>query len=233
MARQAGFAYFLMLFGAIGLIYVPSQILVPGNPAETAANLVANEGLMRWGILSNIICQLAFLIVGIRLFQLFQGVSKGLSWLLLGTIIAAVPVAFQLIFYQIEAWQAIKPTYFDANQMQASIQWSMEKFQAGLTVIGIFWGLWLIPFGALIIRSGYMPKLLGYMLIAAGTAYMVDATAFLVLPNIQLITNGISGGISALAESTAIVWLIGWGVKKQFWPCQIEAKTGKMTPQLG
>lgn len=213
LARQAGIFYLLMILGAIGLIYVPSQIFVQGDPVATLQQLQAHEGMHRWGIFTNVICQLAFLMVGIKLYQLFHQKEQGLSLMLLGTVIASIPVAFQLIFHQSDALLILRYDNLVPADMQQLVYQSMDKFSMGLYLIGFFWGLWLIPFGALAIRTGFMPKIIGYLLIAGGTTYILDSMIYLLLPSLHPTTEILNGIFSSLAEFSAILFLLIKGVK--------------------
>jgi hypothetical protein len=84
----------------------------------------------------------------------------------------------------------------------------------GVTVASVFWGLWLFPFGILVIRSGFIPKFLGYLLFVAGSAYLVNAFFTLIVPEYK---DLISGFITLLymAEVPIIFWLLIWGAKPQ------------------
>ena len=78
----------------------------------------------------------------------------------------------------------------------------------------VFWGLWLFPFGFLVIRSGFIPRWIGYLLFVAGSAYLVNAFFTLILPAYKdLISSFIT--LLYMAELPVIFWLLIWGAKPQ------------------
>jgi hypothetical protein len=214
IAKQAGKLYLLMLFGAVGLVYVPSQILDANQATLTVQNIINQNFLLRIGIIANVICQIAFIFLAIKLFQLFEEVDRFLSLSLLCVVITSVPVAFMLIHYQIDALFIVKQSYLSVNEIESSAQWSMIQFNNGLSFIGIFWGLWLIPFGLLSLKSGYLHKIIGYLLVAGGIAYMLDALVFILVPNLRTFTYVINAIIPTIAELSAIYWLLVKGVNQ-------------------
>ena len=82
----------------------------------------------------------------------------------------------------------------------------------GLVVAQIFWGLWLFPFGVLVIRSGFIPRFLGYLLFIAGVGYMANSFAALLLPTYRLVVARFAD-ILQMAELPIIFWLLIWGAK--------------------
>lgn len=213
IAKHAGFLYLTMLLGAIGLVYAPSQILDENSVTNTVQNAINKNALLRIGIMANVVCQLAFLFLAIKLFQLFRGVDVFLSLSLLCIVIASIPVTFLLIHYQVDVLFVVQQKYLSPADIQSRAQWGMIQFRNGLVFIGIFWGLWLIPFGLLVIKSGYLHRHIGYLLVAGGVFYMLDATAFILLPQLSPTTTMLLSIVSTIAELSAIFGLLSKGYK--------------------
>ena len=131
-------------------------------------------------------------------------------------IIASVPVAFFIIFYQVSALSILKDglmTSFDQVQQYSQAMANLKMFENGIVLIGIFWGLWLIPFGQLVYKSGFIPKILGVFLIAGGISYFIDVTVFILIPEFHKQTNILVAVISSIAEFSMVLWLLIKGIK--------------------
>jgi hypothetical protein len=83
----------------------------------------------------------------------------------------------------------------------------------GFVVAGIFWGLWLFPFGILVFRSGFLPRILGVLLIAACFSYLADSLTSLLLPSYEDAVSRIANIPLTLGEPAIILWLLIRGAK--------------------
>lgn len=215
-ARKAGFLYFLnAITGALGFLIIPNQLFMLDDMALTAQNILDNEFLFRLGIFSIVACQIIFIFLALQLYKLFQNVDLQLSRMLLVLVTASVPVAFFLLFKQISAFSLLQNELgngLSQAQLHALAFLDLKIYTDGIIYIGVFWGLWLIPFGMLTYRSGFMPKILGVLLIAGGISYLVDVSAFLLVPEFQTTTNVVVAIISSIAELSMVIWLMIKGV---------------------
>lgn len=220
-AHISGFLYLILaITGGYGIMYVPSQLVVRGDLVLTTSNLLNHEFLFRSGILSNLIAQTVFLFLVLSLYKLFEKVDKGLVRTMFALVVVAVPISFFIIFNQLHALLLLKEDFtklVEPKQMQVTTMSLLRFYDYGTVVIGIFWGLWLIPFGQLMYKSGFMPKVLGILLIVGGLAYVIDAATFVLFPDWHGFTGGIVGIASSLAEISTVFWLLIMGVssKKQ------------------
>lgn len=213
IAKQAGWLYMAMLLGALGLVVAPSQIFDAENPTITFQNLISKVLWLRVGIMANVICQFAFLFLALKLFVLFEKTDRFLSHSLLLVVVASIPVAFDHILFQVDLLELAKTGFVSNNELQVQVQMRFVQFNNQVIFIGLFWGLWLIPFGLLVLKSGYMPKIIGWLLVAGGIAYMLDACAFVLLPEFSNFTSLINSIIPTIAELSAIFWLLAKGIK--------------------
>ena len=78
----------------------------------------------------------------------------------------------------------------------------------------VFWGLWLFPFGILVVRSGYIPRFLGYLLFVAGAGYLIDTVTILLLPEYVKAVTQVTFYL-LMAELPIILWLLIWGARPQ------------------
>ena len=220
-ARISGFLYLILaITGGYGIMYVPSQLVVRGDLSLTTSNLLNHEFLFRSGILSNLIAQTVFLFLVLSLYKLFEKVDKGLVRTMFALVLVAVPISFFIIFNQLHALLLLKEDFtklVEPKQMQVATMSLLRFYDYGTVVIGIFWGLWLIPFGQLMYKSGFMPKVLGILMIVGGLAYVIDAATFVLFPDWHSFTGSIVGVASSLAEISTVFWLLIMGVssKKQ------------------
>lgn len=217
-AHKAGILYLLIVATAwIGLLYVPNALYVTDDPTATADRIRASEWLMRAGIASEIFHQIVQIFLVLALYRLFERVDKALAQLLviLGALIS-VPIVFINILNEIAALLLAGNTPYLAviprPQLDALSYLFLRLNSRGITIAAIFWGLWLLPFGLLVIRSRFIPRVLGVLLLIAGSAYVVDSTVKLVLPQFKSVVSSITS-ILELAELPIVVWLVVWGAK--------------------
>lgn len=218
-ARIAGFLYLLIaVTGIFGIMYVPMQLIDSGNLPLTMRTILKHEFLFRAGIMSNLVCQTLFVFLVLQLYKLFQDVSKHLSRTMFALVIVGVPIAFLIIFNQLFALLLLKEDFLKPikpAELQSLIMAFLKMYNYGNVVIGIFWGLWLIPFGQLVYKSGFMPRILGILLIIGGLAYVVDAFTFVLFPSYHFSITGIIVGLtSSVAEVAMVFWLLIKGVRK-------------------
>jgi hypothetical protein len=219
-ARAAGLLYLLVgITAPIGLEYVPSKLIVPQDAAATADHIRASESLLRIGIGSELFHQAVAIFMVLALYRLFKAVSEkhAVLMVILGALVS-VPIMFLNVLNEIAALTLVSGanylSVFDKHQLDALAYLFVRLHSQGIVVASIFWGLWLFPFGILVIRSGFIPRVLGVLLMIAGTAYVVYAFTSLLLPSYAPVVGQVAM-ILEIAEVPIIFWLLIWGARVQ------------------
>lgn len=217
-ARIAGLLYLVMaVTGPIGLMYVPSTLIVSGNAAATAGNIVQSEFLFRIGIVSNLTCQISFIFLVLALDRLFKGINEKHAKLMVSLVIASVSVAFLLELTQVAVLVILNgPEYlnvFNSEQLNALVMLFLNIHEQGVTIAGIFWGLWLFPFGYLTLKSGFIPKIFGILLIIGCFAYLTDSISALLISHRSQLFSWILMLPLGAGEILTILWLLIIGAR--------------------
>ena len=217
-ARYAGLLYFLMgITAPIGLLIVPGQLIVSGNAVATAERIRSSEWLLRLGIASELFHQVVAIFLVLALYRLFKDVDRerARELVILGALVS-VPIMFVNVLNEIAALILIKgPDFlsvFDPNERDALAYLFLRVHTFGIDVASIFWGLWLFPLGLLVIRSGFIPRIFGFLLIVAGAAYLVSAFTTLLLPQYAPKVGQVAM-ILEMGEVPIIFWLLIWGAR--------------------
>jgi Domain of unknown function (DUF4386) len=175
-ARIAGLLYLVNgVTGFFGIIYVPSRLIVSGNAAATANNILASERLFRLGIVSELICAAEFVFLLWVLYRLLGAVNKTHASLMVILGLVFVPIMFMNTLSEIAALMLLRGadflSVFDKRQLEAMAMLFLDLHRYGY-VVGWILGLWLFPFGVLVFRSGFLTRILGVLLIAACFGYL-------------------------------------------------------------
>lgn len=217
-ARAAGFLYLLIVFIApIGLMYVPGKLIVSGNAAATADNLRTSEWLLRAGIASELTGQVIAVFLVLALYRLFKPVSETLArqLVILGALVS-VPIVFINVVNEIAALVLVSGadflSAFERPELDALAYLFLRLHDRGLTVTSVFWGLWLFPFGMLVVRSGFIPRFLGVLLMIAGAAYLASSFTILVLPQYAPMVTRLAFPLY-FGELPIVFWLLIWGAR--------------------
>lgn len=217
-ARFAGFLYLLLALSApIGLMYVPGKLIVSGNATATADNIRASEWLLRVGIASELIHQVIGLFLVLALYHLFKGVNEihAKQMVIFGGLVS-VPIMFVNVLNDVAALVLVSGadflSVFAKAELDALAYLFLRLHGQGITVASVFWGLWLFPFGMLVIRSRFIPRVFGVLLMIAGVAYLASAFATLVLPQFAPLVSRVALPLE-VAELPIVFWLLIWGAK--------------------
>ncbi len=191
------------IVGIFSILYVPSTLIVTGDAAATANNIMANELLFRMGIAGSLITHLFQIAAVLVLYQLFKSVNKNQAVLIVILGLAGVPIAMLNELNKFAALLLLD----NADQMMFFLNLNAQ----GIFIASIFWGLWLLPQGYLIYKSGYFPRILGVLMGLAGFSYLLGSFMHFLLPNyealssvFELMTNG---------ESLFKLWVFMKGAK--------------------
>ena len=214
-ARIAGLLYLLVVPLGIFAIYVPSRLIVSGDAARTASNLMASELLFRLTIVSDLTSPLVLILVVLFLYQLLKPVHKNMASLMVIFLILGVPIALLSKLNQFAALQLLSSadylTVFTTDQLQALAYLFLRLHDWGGTLAFIFWGLWLLPLGYLVFKSGFFPRILGALLIMSGFGYVIDSFATVLGYGMNI------GLLTAWGEILFILWLLIKGVNAEEW----------------
>jgi len=218
-ARIAGLLYLLASIPAFfAWVYVPNKLIVTGDATATANRVRASETLLRLSIGSELIGLIVFIFVVLALYQLFKPVSEKHALAMATLLLISLPISFLSVVNEMAALVVASGASFlsgfDQPQLDTLAYLFFRLHSQGLVVAQIFWGLWLFPFGVLVIRSGFIPPFLGYLLFFAGVGYIANSFAALLLPAQRDLVARFAD-ILQMAELPIIFWLLIWGAKDQ------------------
>lgn len=216
-ARLAGLIYLILIItGVYSIIYVSSKIIVQGDVLSTAVNILANEFLFRTGIVNDIISNTVWIFLALTLYRLFKHINKQQSKLLLALVIVQIPAVFFMEAFNITSLMLLKGELletFELSQRQDLAMLFLKMNDYGVLVLETFWGLWLLPFGLLVNKSGFIPRIFGVLLIIAGIAYIIDSFTGLLFPGFSAWINQPTLLIVAIGEISITLWFLIKGVK--------------------
>ena len=216
-ARFAGLLYFLAsLLGLPGLVLVPGKLFVRGDVAATADHIRDNAALLHFGIASELVSTVIFIWLVLVLYRLFKPVNEKHARAMALLILLSMPISVVSVLNEVGASilaSGDNLAAFDKAQLDSLAYLFMRLHGRGYALAEIFWGLWLFPFGILVIRSGFIPRLLGYLLFIAPFGYFAGSINSLLLSTPLPLLNRIETILSA-AELPIIFWLLIWGARK-------------------
>ena len=216
-ARLAGLLYLLASLAApIGLIYVPNKLIVLNDATATANNIRASESLLRLGIGCELLGSILFILVVVALYRLFKPVNETHALAMMILILVSIPISLLSVVNEVVALTVVSGadflSVFATGQLNTLAYILMRLHSRAILVAEIFWGLWLIPFGILVIQSHFIPRFLGYLLFIAALGYLASSVTFLLLPDYGPVVDKFASQLP-VCELPIILWLLIWGAK--------------------
>jgi hypothetical protein len=219
LARIAGVLYLLVgIFGGFAEGFVEPKMYVAGNAAATAGNVVANAGLVRLGVVSDLLDQTFFVFLVLTLYILLKHVNLSVARAMVVLVVIAATITCLNTVFEFEglrvATGAVNLGASGTAGSNALVLLLLDTQHYGILIAQIFFGLWLVPLGYLAYRSsGWFPKWLGVLLIVGGACYLVDLLALFLVPDVGQQIHGYITIPSALAEISMVLYLLVIGVR--------------------
>jgi hypothetical protein len=215
-ARVAGALYLMAnIFAPFTLLYLPSLFIVRGDAAATASNIIASESLFRLGIVGNLFTFIANIFLALALYQLLKVVNKNMASLMVILFLVGVPIAMLNEVPQLAVLRLLSGAdylkAYPTDQLQALAYLLLGLHDQGLLIAHIFFGLWLLPMGYLVFKSGFIPKIVGVLLVIAGVGYVIQSFAAFLGYNMNIIV------FTGLGELVFLLWLLIKGVNVEQW----------------
>ena len=216
-ARAAGILILLsIVFGTWGEAYVPSKLIVSGDAAATAQNILASPLLFRTGFAAYLIEAICDVALALVFYVLLWPVDRNLALLsaFLG-IVATVTYAFAECFYFAPSLLLSGADYlktFTTEQLDTLALLSMKLFDRIAGIFIGFYGLATLLRGYLIYRSGYLPRTLGILFVIGGTAFVVQNFLIVLAP---AYASGLLLVLMAPAGIAMMAWLLVRGLNME------------------
>jgi hypothetical protein len=214
-ARLAGLLNLLSaITGGFGLFYIRSKVIVPGDAAATAAHLLANEFLFRAAIVSTLFSEVLLFLLGLTLFHLFREVNKRLATVLLASVMITVGLAVINTLNHFGALMVLSGAdflkVFNQEQLNALAMIFLRLANnSGQGLLEIFWVSYYFSFGLLIIRSKYLPKILGVLLMMMSVGFALNVFEKFLLPQFHpLLFTRLAMTLGGLGGIPTILWLL-------------------------
>lgn len=216
--RIAGLLYLLIIVcGLFSEMFVRASIIVPGDAAATAANIISSNGLFRLGFASDIIMALCDVSIGVIFYMLLKPVNKTLALLAAFLRLAQTAIIGMNLLNHFSAVIILdNPEYlnaFGAEELYAKASLFLEMHKYGYLISGVFFGVNCLITGYLFFKSQYFPKVLGVMLMMASFGYMINSFTNFLAPDYTAISDMILLITAVITELTICVWLLIKGVK--------------------
>jgi uncharacterized protein DUF4386 len=211
LARIAGLLYLLVgIFGGFAQGFVYPKIYAAADAATTAANLIANAGLVRIGVVADFFDNTIWVFLALVLYRLLKPVNRGVANAMVVLVALGAGITMLNAVFEFEAMRvatgAVSLSAVGAAGSNALALLLIDTQHYGLLVAQIFFGLWLVPLGYLSYRSGMFFKPLSVLLIVGAAGYLLDTFAAFLLPDVGKAIHGWVTIPSAIAE----IWMVGY-----------------------
>jgi hypothetical protein len=216
-ARLAGFLWLLMfILGPIAQV-VRSKLFVTGDMEATAQNIMANGLLFRFGFVSDLMMLVIFLLLPLVLYKLLNTVDKNLSMLMVIFVMVSVPINMLNLLNEFTSLHLLSGAEylgaFGAVQLKAQAMLYYDLYLHGYEIANVFFALWLVPLGLLVYKSGFLPKVLGSLLVVGGCGLLVEVFVYFLFPGYEMV-NTILLLPQTIAEFAFLLWILIKGVNK-------------------
>ena len=207
-----------MLFSIMAILneFLFPAFIVSGDATATARNIAAAELTYRIGILGDFVTHLMFIVVVVSLYNLLKDVDKKHAMLMVLFVALGVGIALVNLVNKIAPLTLLSGadylSVFTKPQLDALALGFLRLHSNGTNVATAFWGLWLFPFGILVFKSGFFPRILGILLIVAGFAYLTVSITSIVLPAYLPVVSQVMTPLY-FGELPIIFWLLVKGAK--------------------
>jgi hypothetical protein len=214
-ARIAGVLYLLLGAASTLEMSIPSVFMERGDAAATVGNIASSQLLYRLYVVSGLASQILFVFLVMALYQLLEGVNRKQASLMVALVLVQVPMAFAntlcglaplVLSNGADYWSA-----FDKHQLDAMTMGALSLKSYGTRAVMALWGLWLLPLGILVFRSGFIPRILGVFLVIGCFGWLGISVTSLLFPVYARIADQFT--VLAIGEILIILWLVIMGAR--------------------
>ncbi|HMG92716.1 MAG TPA: DUF4386 domain-containing protein [Chryseolinea sp.] len=223
-SKTARLAASLFFFVCIPLFfwednYVRSKIFVAQDPIATANNLLSHEFVFRAATITHVAGTIIYVFMMMMFVRLFRPVDKHLSRLMIAPLLVQIPIVLILEVFNIAALMTLKSEArpsFDIGQQQEAAYFLLRMYRFGMGTGKLFFGLSLIPFGMLVLKSGFTPRIIGILLIIGGVGYVGDFSIYVLLqrPDYVMVRSILM--FTYLTYMLALLWFLIKGVRDPY-----------------
>jgi len=216
-ARVAVFV-FLIIFclGMSAELFIRPDIIVPGDAATTVNNIMASESLFRLSLVSDLVRQIFMMLLVLVLYKLLKPVNKNIASLMVIFALVGIPIT---LLNELNHFAALLLasgagylTAFEADQLHALVMFFLDLREYGTFIPQVF--SWLLFLGYLVFKSGFLPRILGILLMIGGLCYPIQAVLFFLFPNFDAMILGL---FAFIGEFLFYLWLLIKGVNVEEW----------------
>lgn len=207
--RVAGALYLIVvLSGMFCLAWVPAQL------GSGIAGAAAHVGLFRAGIAAFLLMQIAFLLLPLALYRVLGDVDRPVAILMVVLATVSVPIGLVAVSHRMDALPLLHGATVQVSATaEAAFAQCIQQYRTGLRLASLFWGLWLLPFGWLVLRSARLPRVLGMLLLLGGVGYVVQVFGSLVPGIADSLLSNYATLPAALGEIGSALWLLTVGAR--------------------
>jgi hypothetical protein len=216
-ARVAGVLYLIIFsLGIFGELFVRRSLIVPGDAATTFDNILASESLFRLALVTDLIRSACFLLLPLVLYRLLKPVNKTIALLMVIFALVNIGIAMLNMLNYFAVLLLLSGadylTAFEADQLHAQVMFFLDLHDYG-AFIPQFLSLWLLLVGYLVFKSGFLPRILGILLIIGGLGFVLDSVTFVLFPNFDVTITL----FTIWGELIFALWLLIKGVNVEEW----------------
>ncbi|MFI6574173.1 DUF4386 domain-containing protein [Nocardiopsis sp. NPDC050513] len=212
LARVAGFLYLLVAVFTIFAGVVNTRVAESGEAGATADAVAASATLYRVGFVSELVGATAFLMTAMALYALLRHVHPLVAAAMVTFVAVSVAIQSLNLLNQMTALNvATGEDYAGAFGTAGSDRLVMlfaDMRHDGYLIAQTYFGLWLLPLGYLVIRSGYFPRALGVLLVIGCLGHLTDVLARFLAPDLGASISPFVMTPPAIAEVSFILWLL-------------------------
>jgi Domain of unknown function (DUF4386) len=226
-ARIAGFFWLMTILTGAFALFVGGRFAVSGDAAATAANILAHEPSFRLGVAANLIATACYLTATLFVYDLLKPVNRNLSLLaaffsLAGCAVGAVSFLFYLAPLVVLGG-AQYLSVFTVEQMRALAFMFLRLYEQASNIGFAFFGLHVFLVGCLILRSTFLPRLVGALMVFGGVGWLTLSFTNLLSPPLARYLSPYIMVPGILGEASLTLWLLVIGVNVQRWKEQASA----------
>lgn len=232
--RVPGVIYLVLIItGVFANLYVKANLFVSGDAAATARNIIDSELFFRAGLIADLIMITSFVMLGLSIYKIFSPLFRGmaralLAFVLVGSAVLCLNVLNQFAALMILDGSAAYLQVFNPEQLEALALFFLDLKKSGYYMAHPFFGLWLFPLGYMLMKSGYLPKIvgivLGGLLMVGCFCYLADFFVFFLFPDSYKTISAIIMIPTNLGEFGTSLWLLIVGLNTVVQGKTVQAK---------